>query len=127
MAFPAYGTAVPALTNWQFSFSGFTMGPSTPLELKKIEGLDLPTVRAGDAGRPRDHGLFVGLDVMGGREITLTAQLHQIKGTFAEHWESFAKATVPGGSIETPLFVNVPGFGTLATNVRVRKRAMPVD
>src|SRR5262249_15242520 len=35
--------------------------------------------------------------------------------------------TVPGGSIETPLFVNVPGFGTLATNVRVRKRAMPVD
>jgi hypothetical protein len=108
--------------------NALSLGPGTNLELTKLEGIDMPAVRSGDAGRPRDHGSFAGLDVMGEREITVAADLHNKPGaTFSEAWEEVAQATVPGGSIQYPLFLCTPVWGTLATLVRVRKRSMPVD
>ena len=125
--FPAYGEAVPTLSQFQLSFQGYKFGAGTNLELTKLEGIDLPTVRTGDAGRPRDHGMFVGLDVMGAREITVTGQLYSKSGNFQEAWEQLAAATIPGGTTQYPLFMNLPGYGTLASLVRVRKRSIPVD
>jgi hypothetical protein len=107
--------------------NALSLGPGTNLELTKLEGIDMPVVRSGDAGRPRDHGAFAGLDVMGEREITVSADLHNNTGTFQQAWEEAAEATMPGGTSEHPLFLNTPAFGTLATLVRVRKRQMPVD
>jgi Phage tail protein len=128
MAFLPYGSTVPTLTAWQMNFNNaLSLGPGTNLELTGLEGIDMPAVRSGDAGRPRDHGAFAGLDVMGEREITVKADLHNRTGTFSEAWEECANATVPGGTIQYPLFFNTTTWGTLTTLARVRKRQMPVD
>lgn len=128
MAFPSFGTSPPAITEYQWSYRGFTWGPSTPLEIKEVEGVDMPTVRSGDAGRPRDHGLFVGLDVMGGREITLKGDLMMRNETaFQKAWEELATATIPGGVEQEPLYASFPNYGTLATLARVRKRQIPLN
>jgi hypothetical protein len=126
--FPEAGVSIPALLPYQFWFNGFTFGPNTALELKKINGMDMPTVRSGDSGRPRDHGLFVGLDVMGGRELTLEGDLSAHgTTTFVEAWQALSAATVPGGTVQAPLYFGLPGYGTLVTQARVRKRQMPID
>lgn len=128
MAFLPYGSTVPSLSAWQMNFNNaLSMGPGTKLELTGLEGIDMPAVRSGDAGRPRDHGAFAGLDVMGEREITIKGDLHNPTGTFAEAWEECSNATVPGGTVQYPLFFDTPTWGMLATLVRVRKRNMPVD
>lgn len=129
MAFPAPSVSVPSLASqWQFSFQGLTIGGVNPAyNLTNIAGLELPDVRTGDAARPRDPGMFIGLDVLPGREITLTGDMSP-DGTSLQHaWNAFATATVPTGVTENPLFVNLPGYGTLVTMARPRKRNMPVD
>lgn len=127
-SFPEAGVTVPVLSPYQFWFNGFTFGPNTPLELKKINGMNMPTVRSGDSGRPRDHGLFVGLDVMGGGELTLEGDVSAHGSTtFVEAWQGLAAATVPGGTIQSPLYFNLPGYGTLVTQARVSKRDLPID
>ena len=127
MSFVPYGVTFPTLSEWQWSFGGFVGGPGTNLEVKEWTGVDLPAVRSGDSGRPRDHGMFRGLDVMGAREPSLTGDLHNLSGTLAEAEAKLAQATVPGGSEDTPLFLNLEGWGTLACMARVRKRQMPRD
>jgi hypothetical protein len=127
ISFPSYGTSWPVLSAYQMSFAGYVMGPGTALEIKELTGVDMPAVRSGDSGRPRDHGMFRGLDVMGGREPGLTGDLHPLSGTLEAAEEALSNATIPGGSEDTPLFLNLPGWGTLACMARVRKRQMPRD
>lgn len=124
MPFPENGVSVPTLQPYQFSYQGYTFGPGTPLEMTKIEGIDMPTVRNGDAGRPREPGRFVGLDVPDGRDIAITGELSTVAGT---EWLALANATAPGGITEYPLYFNTPAWGTLVTMVRPRKRPMPID
>jgi hypothetical protein len=107
--------------------NALSMGPGTNLELTGLEGIDMPAVRSGDAGRARDHGAFAGLDLMGEREVIIKGDLHNLTGTFSEAWQECANATVPGGTIQYPLFLNTATWGTLSTLVRVRKRQMPVE
>lgn len=123
MAFPAVGVTPPALASYQFSWLGYTIGPNQPLELTKIEGLDMQGVRTGDSGRARDRGRFIGLDEMDGRDITLTGEL----ALTHTNWEALAAALVPGGVTESPLWFALPGWGTLATMARVRKHNMPLE
>jgi Phage tail protein len=126
VAFPTYGLTVPTLTSLQFSFRGLTFGPGTILELETIEGLDLPKVRSGDSERSRDHGTYVGLDLLGGREIVTKGDTKASSSvSFTEACEQVEAATEPGGTTLYPLYVNLPGWGTLATLARVRGRAMP--
>ncbi len=116
------------LAPWQIVYNNLTFGGDTAYKLKQIDGLDLPTVRTGDAGRPRDPGAFIGLDVLGGRDgLTLTGQMQADSVSFENAWSLLAAATVPGGTTELPMFINVPGFGTLAAGMRVRRRQMPVN
>lgn len=124
MSFPASTVAVPTLSYYQFSYQGYTFGPGTPLELTKIEGVDMPVVRNGDAGRPRETGRFVGLDVLDGRDIAITGELLTTDPTA---WLTLASATAAGGTAEYPLYFNTPSWGTLVTMVRPRKRPMPID
>jgi hypothetical protein len=127
MAFPSSAETPPSLSEYGMSYSGYAWGPKTALEIRKLDGVDMPAVRSGDAGRPRDHGMFVGLDVMGDREVIVEGDLHPLTGTLYEAETALAAATVPGGSIQVPLYLNLPGFGTLASLARVRKRQMPRD
>jgi hypothetical protein len=125
VSFVPYSTVWPSLTSWQASFNGYQFGQGSSLELREVQGIDMPTVRTGDAGRPRDHGMFRGLDVMGGRELVYDGDLHPLTGTFQEAEKALNEATIPGGSEDTPLYQCLPGWGTLACMARVRKRQMP--
>jgi len=115
------------LAEWQWLFRGYKFGPKTSLEVREIEGLDLPVVRSGDSGRPRDQGMFIGLDVLAGREITIEGDLQPPSSSFQAAWEALATATVPTGTEQYPLQVHLPGYGVLTCNARVRKRQIPVD
>lgn len=126
MPFPAPSVSVPTLTTYQCNYGGLTLGGNTGLGLLKLEGLDTPNIRTGDAARPRDTGDFIGLDTIDGREITLTAQIGP-EGGFTANWQALANATVPGGTTETPFYVALPLFGTLVSMARCRKRNMPID
>jgi len=125
--FPAPSVEVPTLAPYQFWFYDLLLGPNTSVELKKINGAELPTIRSGDSERPREHGMFVGLDVMAGGELTLEGDLQKDDVSFAHAWRALAAATVPKGVVEAPLYVSLPGYGTLVSMARVRKRSIPID
>lgn len=126
MSFPDVSVSIPSLNPNQYWFGGMTMGSGTVLTFQKVEGLDQPDVRTGDSGRPRTRGMFRGLDVLGGRQITLTGKLVPTLATY-DSWLALANAAVPGGVTEYPFFFNLPTFGTLVSMARVRKRSMPID
>ena len=123
MAFPAVGVTPPTLQPWQLSWLGYTIGAFQPLEYTKLDGLDMSGVRTGDAGRARDRGRFIGLDEMDGRDITLTGEVLLT----STNWQALAAVLVPGGTVESPLFIAIPGWGTLASMCRVRKHTLPID
>lgn len=124
MPFPSPSATVPSLTAYRWSWLGYEFGAdSDPLQIQKIEGLDLGSVRTGDSGRARDHGRFIGLDLMDGRDIIITGQ---ILLTYT-NWQALAGVLTPGGVTESPLWFNLPGWGTLACMARVRKHNMPLD
>ncbi len=127
MSFPAYGTTVPSLQPYQFSFRGFELGPNTALEIKKINGADLPNVRTGDSERPRERGMFAGLDLLGGGELIIEGDLKADNVSFAHALQALSAATVPSGTAEYPLYMNHPAYGTLVATSRIRKRAIPID
>jgi hypothetical protein len=115
----------PTLAPWQWSWLGYTFGADPDaFHLSKIEGLDIQSVRTGDSGRSRDAGRWMGLDLLDGRDITLTGDV--LIRTLAQ-WQALAQVLVPGGVVESPLYVNLPQWGTFAMMARVRKHTMPLD
>lgn len=129
MSFPLASAPVPTLTPYQFSYGGYTFGSGTSFRLTKIDGLDLPVVRSGDSGRPRQPGMFRGLDVLGQREITVQGDIGKDATSFGHSLQEARKALKPpaDGVTEEPLWVNYPLIGTVCSMARVRKRAIPVD
>lgn len=128
MAFPSSTVSVPTLSSFQFSFRGVTMGPGTAYEFTKIEGVrDMPQVRSGDAGRPRDHGDFIGLDVLPGREINLSMEIGPpFTTTFTAALLTLATAMVPSATTEYPLFY-CENSVTYACMARARRKSIPID
>lgn len=128
MAFPSPNLTVPTLSDWQFSFNGVTMGVGTSYGITNVTGLDLPTIRNGDKGRPRDQGMFIGLDVFGGRSFTLDLWV-LADGTNSTQalLEALAAATPVMGNTEIPLWFKIPNMNQMAIMCRVRKRTMPFD
>ena len=131
MAFPPVGTVAPVLGDWQVQYNSVTLGGvGNPYGLIEIDGLDLPPVQTSDLQRARDHGEFVGLDMMGGRDITITGDF-VTDGTSLQHAglvlaESFTQFA-EGGSVEIPMWVQLPGLPILCSMARVRKRTVNVD
>ncbi len=131
MAFPSPSVSVPTLANFNVSFNGFTMGPGSGSEnngvgFLKIEGVDRPTVRSGDVDQPRTSGQFIGLDLLAGRDIILTAQLGRDAVSLAHAAQQLRNALSPRGTTEDPLFLNINGT-TYACTVRARKDTIPID
>lgn len=129
MSFPSPTLSPPALANWQFYFNGWTFGASQTARVAKVQGLgDLATVRHGDVGRPRDHGELVGLDVYGGRDVTIDLQVQPASGgTLQSALLAVAAATEVGLSTEQPLWFQVPNYPLLCVMCRARKRTLPWD
>lgn len=125
MAFPL--TAAPSLSNWQMQYNGLTIGASTPYAVYQLDGLDLPQVRTGDLNRPREHGEFVGLDLMSGRDIMLTGDYQSDGINIQDSQQNLGRAFIPGGTTEQPFWFQFPNLPVLASMVRVRKRTMPID
>lgn len=131
VSFPAYGSSAPGLVTWQMAYNGIVLGIPTPYGITSVDGLDLPPVQTGDQQRPREHGEFIGLDLMGGRDITVTGDFTdnppltlQVVGL------ALAEAVwnwTWGGSTELPLWFQWPNLPTLCSMVRVRKRNVPTS
>ena len=109
MSFPLASESPPTLTPYQLSFNGYTFGSGQPLRVKKIDGLDLPTVRTGDSGRPREPGLFAGLDVLGGRLDRKPG--HAISG-MADHAASSSRERAPEAAAATERASSSPAVNT---------------
>ena len=125
MAFPT--TTAPTLANWELQYNGLNIGATTTYDVTQIDGLDLPTIRNGDVVRPRDHGELIGLDFMGGRDVTLTADFVS-DGTSLQHAaEALASAFAVGLNVEQPLWIQIPNLPCLAMMARTRKRTVPID
>jgi hypothetical protein len=129
MSFPSPSITPPVLADFQISYNGLKMGAGTAYAILGIEGLDLPTVRTGDIARPRTVGEFAGLDLLGGRDITLTLDSASDGVSLQSALTKMAAATVPppDGQTETPLWVKLPDLPQLVSMCRVRKRAIPID
>jgi hypothetical protein len=121
---------VPALDAWQMQFNGVVFGAGTDYSILGVEGLDLPVVRNGDVARSRDTGEFIGLDLLGGRDITLTLDCASIAGANLQaDLTTLATAFAPpvGGQTESVLWIQMPNLPLLAVACRVRKRQIPID
>jgi hypothetical protein len=128
MAFPT--TAAPTLSNFQAQFNGLTLGPGTGYQVTGITGLgDLPAVRTSDVNRPRDHGMFVGLNFMGGRDITYDFWANPAGTglTLQAMMENLSTAVLPSVSTELPLWVQLPNLPCLGSMSRVIKHTLAMD
>ena len=126
--FPSPSLTPPSLLNWQFSFQGYTFGASQPVGVLQIEGLgDVPTIRNGDMVRARDHGELVGLDLYGGRDVTIDFWAKTDGTSLQSALLSLSAALQVGLSTEQPLWFQQPNLPLLACMCRCRKKAVPWD
>ncbi len=131
MAFPSPSQTPPTLSDWFVSYNGLTMGPTadgtSPYVITQIEGLDLPTIRSKDVGRPRDHGELIGLDVYGGRTFTVDLWMQTDGTSLQSAQKALAAATEDGLTTELPFWFKLPNLPTMAIMARVRRRTMALD
>lgn len=118
-------------SDWTFTYNGLTVGGAgSPYQIMQLTGLhDSPEVRTADQTRARDHGLFAGTDLLGGR--SLMAQIEVVGAHPNETiWSDFSRALVPGQNGELPLVFQIPGLaGGVAVEIgaRVRRLSLPID
>ena len=139
MAFPT--SSAPSFTAaWQVGVSNATssliLGNGTSYAVTQIDGIGMPNVDAADGSRPREQGDMVGIDFLGGRDITITGDV-TADGTSLQHaLQALAKVTtttIGYGGVEYPLWINVPNLVSVGVNtplaamVRPRKRDIPFD
>lgn len=128
MSFPAPSVVAPDLDDFQLQYAGLTMGAGTSYPYLELQGVDLAKIRSGDAGRPLDQGEFIGWDLYGGRDITVSYWIAADGGSSLQALLApFRAATVIGGVIEQPLWIKLPGTPLLVCSVRARKRTLNVD
>lgn len=131
MAFPSPTVTPPTFTMTpSVYFNGITFSGAGPFLLKKISGIDMPTVRSGDTDAPRTHGQFIGLDLLSGRDVELTFDVGPPFGSYTNLPGAMAAlraALTPSGTTETPLFVQLPNGSMYTALVRPRKRSTDID
>lgn len=128
MAFPPTSLTAPPLADWEFWFNGYTIGALQPAGILKVEGLgDLAQIRSGDPAKAREHGQFVGLDLYGGRDVTISVWARSDGVSLQDTLANIAAATVVGLTTEQPLWFQLPNMPTLAVMCRPRKRTVPFD
>jgi Siphovirus-type tail component, C-terminal domain len=129
------GVVPPNMPDYAMSFGGLIFGAwsgspyGQPYQLGPggIQGLDLPAVASGDIKRPRTHGELVGLDLLGGRDITVDLIVGQTQSTSIQaNLRALANALAIGGSVEQALWIQMPD-ATYGVMARVRKRAFNID
>lgn len=120
------GPTPPSISNWQWQYNGLTMGASTNFGILGVTGLDLADVRQGDQNFPRDFGQSIGLDVYGGRDVSLDIWLTGTGGLVANQL-LLSQAMTLGLATEQPLWFQIPTLGLVCVMARTRKRQMKWD
>lgn len=127
MAFPSPALSPPTLQNYQFSYNGVTFGAGTAYSLQSVDGLDIAPIRTGDVGRPREQGELIGLDLLGGRDITIQLWV-KTDGTSLQHGlNALAGALAVSGETEAPLWFQLPNQPLMAVMCRPRKYVVKID
>ena len=91
-------------------------------------GFDLASIRTQDVGRPRDQGMFIGLDVFGGRTFELNLWVASDGSeSLQTKMQALATATPVAGSTEQPFYFKLPNMPQMAFMARARKRSFPLD
>jgi hypothetical protein len=122
------GPSTPTLQSWQWSFNGLALGAGTSYGVKKVTGLNLANIRSGDQSVPRDHGELIGLDLYGGRDVTMELWMSGTGGLIANQLALSAAFQIQSqGASETPLWFQLPSQSPLCVMARVRNRDMPWD
>lgn len=128
MKFPSPSLTPPALGLWEFYYNGYTFGGNTPSGALSLTGFgDNPDIRSNDPNRARDHGQLVGLDLYGGRTVTVHL-FSQSNGTSLQSTLlDLAAALEVGLQTEQPLWFQQPNMPLLCTMCRARKKTVPWD
>ncbi len=127
MAFPPPQLSAPALGPWQFSYNGYVFGDGCTFDPDTITGLgSLPAVNGSDLQRPREHGEFLAVKVMKGRDLLFSGDIVANDTGIGSTLLALAAATVPAQA-EVPLWFNLPAYGNLAVLCRADKRDIPMD
>ena len=157
MAFAPYGITWPTLASFQCQYQGNAAAAvvlgggnsvSAPFNIQpaKMEGFDLQTVGSGDPNRARQRGQYIGLNLMAGRDITLTMDVGPALGSYSSTVDALnhlraitnAAATDPAsfnsgqpntnpGETEWPFWVKFPTNPLVASMARPIKRNIPID
>lgn len=128
MSFPSPSLTPPTLSDYQFSYQGWTWGAGTAWGFTQVTGLgDLPEIRSADVARARDHGELVGLDLYGGRDITVDMWIKTDGTSLQDSLLTMAAATEVGLGTEQPLWFQLPNYPLLCVMCRPRKRTAPID
>ena len=116
----------------------------------KMEGFDLQSVLSGDPNRARQRGQYIGLDLMAGRDITLTMDVGPNLGSYSSTEDALnhlraatnAASTDPAsfntigsgasnntnpGETEWPLWVKFRNQPLVATMCRPTRRNISID
>lgn len=115
-------------------FEGVQLGPTTPFQLKKLEGLDLPDQRSGNVNWSMWPGASVGSLQSNTRKITLTLDVGPLSagsygayGSLAAATKALVAACSTSGTTEYPLWIQLPGMPFVCTYARVLKTNFPWD
>lgn len=129
MPFPSPSLTAPTLSTWQMSYKELTFGgivQKAPYQLTKIEGLDMPVIASGDVQRALDQGQFAGLDLLEGRDITITLTVTTDATSLGHARQQLGAVFGVAGATESPLYVQLPS-GIYACMARPRKYNFPLD
>jgi hypothetical protein len=144
MSFPSPALVPPSFSQYpMMQFGGpnsgnvFFGGSSNPFQMRGdpgslgLEGLDMPTVQQGDTSAPRVHGQYIGLDLLSGRDITVTLDVGPPYGAYGslETAMDYLRAILtPSGTTECPLYFQLTSTSPqLVSMVRPRKRTNNID
>lgn len=116
------------VSNWQWSFGGFTFGAGTQVGVESVAGLlDLPAARTFKTERDGDFGIFSSPWKLNERTVTLKGHIAANSGqTSAQAAKPFLKALY---ALDAPqaLTWQIPGYQGQQIYARPQKATVPVD
>jgi hypothetical protein len=116
-------------------FGGIERIPAFPspvptFQVVSIQGFDQPAVTSGDLQRPLDSGQFIGVDVLGGRDVIVQVAIGANSPSALDAARAQVAAIMtpdPAGVTEYPLFFTTPGGTQYGVNARPRKYGFKID
>lgn len=109
--------------NYEVEFNGFLFNGANNFELVQLDMFSGAAMRSSDIARPLDHGMFKGNDFYADRVIPLHLEIWGTDDTTFKTALTKALTAFTTQVIELPLVTQLPIFGKVQSNVRVRRRS----